>query len=106
MRGILMTLTLLLLLLLVARPVAPDDLAAALDPDAALIAEQWGGGPLTGLSWHTATVERHRCWVDLLQPTGHWGLGASADVAPGKAACAGGGYAEGWVVYFGAHVDF
>jgi len=98
--------TLVALLMLLAAPTVADDLAAALDPDAALIAQQWGGDSLTAVSWHIATVARHRLWADLLQPMSRWGAGLSADLVPGRAVCVGGGYQQEWLVYVGAHVEF
>jgi hypothetical protein len=95
------------LLLLPAAPPAPAQDLATLEPDAALIAHGLNGaGSLTGAGWRVAEVYGHRLWVDVLEPTETWGLGVSADLSPGRAACLGCGYWRGWLGYVGVHVGF
>jgi len=92
--------------LLLAAPLAADDLGALLDPDAALIAQEWGGAQLTAVSWQVAEAGGHRLWADLLQPMSRWGVGLSIDLVPGRAVCFGGGYQRKPLVYVGGHLDF
>jgi len=93
--------------LLLAASAAPGQDLAALEPDAALIAHGLNGaGSLAGAGWRVAEVYGRRFWIDVLEPTETWGLGASADLSPGRAACLGCGYHRGWLGYVGVHVGF
>jgi len=96
-----------LFVVLLSVPAVGQDLGSMLDPDAVVVAEPLDGqDSLSGASWEVASVYGHRLWVDLFRPLESWGGGMSADLAPGKAACVGGGYVDGWTVYVGAHIDF
>lgn len=94
----------LALLALIAAPALAQDLTLdALQPDAALLAQSGSGATIDGASWHVVTVEGYRGWFDLIDPRDNWGVGISADLSPGGAACVGAGYREGPVFYYGLH---
>lgn len=75
----------------------------SLEPDAALLAHTGAGETIDGASWSVVSVEGYRGWLDVIDPRDNWGVGISADLSPGGAACIGGGYREGFVVYYGLH---
>lgn len=94
----------LALALLAAAPAAAQGLTFGdLEPDAALLAQTGAGETIDGAAWSVATVYGHRAWVDLIDVREDWGIGASADLSPGGAACAGVGYRGGVIVYYGLH---
>ncbi len=97
-----MTVIAVALVALIAAPAAALDWPD-LTPDAGLLAHTGAGDTIDGAAWNVATVGGHRLWADLLDPRGTWGIGASADVTPGGAACFGGGYRDGWLIYYGVH---
>jgi hypothetical protein len=106
MNSLLLQLGIVVLVLTAALIIALPADAQTLDllaPDAALVAQSGAGETIDGASWSVATVHGHRLWADLIDPRGTWGLGASADLSPGGAACVGGGWREGFVVYYGLH---
>ena len=97
-----LTLIALAALALIAAPAAAFDWAA-LAPDTALLAHTGAGETIDGAAWQLGTVAGHRAWADLIDPRGDWGLGLSADLSPGGAACIGAGYRDGLLVYYGLH---
>ena len=89
-------------LALIAAPAGAFDWEA-LAPDAALVAHTGAGETVDGAAWQVGAVAGHRAWADLIDPRGTWGLGLSADLSPGGAACAGVGWRSGLLVYYGLH---
>jgi hypothetical protein len=99
-----MIVVVLALALLMAAPAPAQNLTLdALQPDAALLAQSGSGATVDGASWQVVSVEGCRGWLDIIDPRDNWGVGISADLSPGGAACVGGGWREGFVFYYGIH---
>lgn len=94
----------LMLAVLLALPADAQGLTlGSLEPDAALLAHTGAGETIDGASWSVVSVEGYRGWLDVIDPRDNWGVGISADLSPGGAVCIGGGYREGFLVYYGLH---